>query len=70
MFRQIFKGYVVLEMIFDIVFIASLLFVVCMVVYYKQLYDNRLYLFIAAGICVSLLFGLYRTILDLINLEH
>jgi len=69
MFRNLFKGYVVLESIFDIVFIVLLIFVVCMVVYYKQLYEHELYLFSAAAICVALLFGLYRTIRDLINLE-
>jgi len=69
MFRKLFKGYVVFETIFDIGFIAFLLFVLCMVVYYRQLYDNPLYLFIAAVVCVALLFGLYRTIRDLIDLE-
>jgi len=69
MFRKFFKGYVIFDTIWNIVFIALLLIVVCMVVYYKQLYENLLYLFIAAGVCVALLFGLYKTIRELINLE-
>jgi hypothetical protein len=69
MLRKLFKGYVVVETIFDIGFIAFLLFVLCMLVYYRQLYDNPFYLFIAVVVGIALLFGLYRTIRDLINLE-
>lgn len=69
MFRKLFKGYIVLEMIFDIGFIALLLFAVCMVVYYKQLYENPLYLGIASIVCVALLVGLYRSIRDLIDVK-
>ena len=69
MLRKLFKGYVILETIFDIGFIAFLLLVLCMLVYDRQLYDSPLYLFIAAVIGVALLFGLYRTVRDLINLK-
>ena len=69
MLRKLFKGYVILETIFDIGFIAFLFFVLCMLVYYRHLYDNPLYLFIATIVGVALLIGLYRMIRDLINLK-
>lgn len=69
MLRKLFKGYVILETIFDIGFIAFLFVVLCMLVYYRHLYDNPLYLFIAAIVGVTLLIGLYRMIRDLINLK-
>jgi len=69
MLRKLFKGCVILEIIFDITFMGFLLFVLCMLVYYRQLYQNPFYLVIAAVIFVALLIGLYRTIRDLVNLE-
>lgn len=69
MLRKLFKGYVILEAIFQVGFICFLLFVVCMVVYYRELYQNPFYLLIAAVIFVALLYGLYRTVRDLLNLE-
>ena len=56
-------------MIFDIGFIGLVLFAVCMVVYYKQLYENPFYLFIAATICDGLLVTLYKTIRDVIDMD-
>ena len=70
MLRKLFKGYVILEIISNIVFMGFLLFVLCMLVYYRQLYQNPFYLIIAAVIFVALLIGLYRTIRDLVNLEE
>ncbi|HZM86477.1 MAG TPA: hypothetical protein VFF31_07955 [Blastocatellia bacterium] len=67
--RKLFKGYVILETIFDIVFAGFLLFVLRALVYYRELYQNPFYLIIAAVIFVALLVGLYRTIRDLVNLE-
>jgi hypothetical protein len=69
MFRKLFKGYVILEVIFDILFMGFLLFVLCMLVYYRELYQNPIYLIIAAVIFVGLLVGLCRAIRDLVNLE-
>jgi hypothetical protein len=40
---------VILEIIFNIVFMAFLLFVLCMLVYYRELYQNPFYLIVAAG---------------------
>jgi uncharacterized ion transporter superfamily protein YfcC len=70
MFRKLFKGYVILEIISDIVFMAFLLVVLCGLVYYRQLYQNPFYLIIAAVILVALIIGLCRTIRDLVNLEE
>jgi hypothetical protein len=69
MLKRLFKGYVVVETIFGIGFIVFLLFVLCMVVYYRQLYDNPLHLFIAVIVGIALLFVLYRTIRHLISLK-
>ena len=69
MLRKLFKGYVILETIFDIVFAVFLLFVLCALVYYRELYQNPFYLIIAAVIFVALLVGLYRAIRDLVNFE-
>jgi len=68
-FKRLFKGYVLLEMVCDIGFIVLLLFVVCMIVYKKQLYNNPFYLIIAAIICIGLLFALNSSIKGLIKIR-
>jgi len=69
MLRKLLKGYVILDTILDIVFIAFLLFVLCGLVYYRELYQNPLYLLIATVIFIALLIGLYGAIRKVVNIE-
>ncbi len=69
MLRKLFKGYVILDTILDILFMVFLLFVLCGLVYYRELYQNPLYLLIAAVIFVALLIGIYSTIRKVVNIE-
>lgn len=68
MFRKLFKGQVILEAIADAVFVGFLVFVMYLLVYHRELYQNLIYMIIAAVVFVVFLFCLYRTIRDLANL--
>lgn len=69
MFRQIFKGYIFLDVIWNAILAAVVFVTTCIVIYVQQLYENTFHLLIAVAIALAAGVGFVSSIKEFIKLH-